>query len=215
MSKIFILSPANCSGRRAKMVLQPKSSFEAARQLHGRGLALGNLFTFLSGLYFRGKFAYASAFADPPPGCPGIMVITPCRGLLPPETLIGARHLHRFAESDLGKDIAAYTRPFYRDARRLAARLTEETRIILLGSIATGKYVNILLDAFGTRLHFPREFVGRGDMSRGALLLRCAYDSQELDYVPVEGAVVHGKKPPKLTPRRYPRLFPAEDKEPT
>jgi hypothetical protein len=195
------------------MVAHPRASFDVARKLRERGVALGDLFTFLSGLYFRGKLAYASAFADPPPGCPGIMVITPCRGLVPPETLIATRDLRRFAASDLGEDLTAYTRPFYRDARRLARSVDEQTSVVLLGSIATGKYVKILLEAFGTRLHFPSDFVGRGDMSRGGLLLRCAADRQELGYVPVEGAVLHGKKPPKLTPRRYPSLLPSDNEE--
>ncbi len=197
------------------MVLQPKACFDVARQLRERGIALGDLFTFLSGLYFRGKLAYASAFADPPPGCPGILVITPCRGLLTRDTLITSRDLRRFAACEIGESVAAYTRPFYRDAERLARRSGEKSRVILLGSIATGKYVNILLDSFGTRLHFPRDFVGRGDMSRGGLLLRSAADRRELSYLSFEGAVLHGKKPPKLTPRRYKSLFPSGDEEPT
>ena len=195
------------------MVLRPKANFDLARKLREQGVTLGDLFTFLSGLYFRGKLAYASAFADPPEGCPGILVITPCKGLLAPETLVGASDLRRFAASGVGKDVAAYTTPFSRDARRLAACVGEATRIILLGSIATGKYAKILLDSFGERLHFPRDFVGRGDMSRGGLLLRRAFDRQELEYVPMKGAVVHGKKPPKLNPRRYPRPIPSGDKE--
>ena len=82
-------------------------------------------------------------------------------------------------------------------------KLPPETGVVLLGSIATGKYVDILLHHFGKRLLFPGDFVGRGDMSRGGLLLRCAKDRQELPYVAVAGAVVKGKRPPKLEPRRY------------
>jgi hypothetical protein len=51
---------------------------------------------------------------------------------------------------------------------------------------------------FGRRLVFPSTFVGRGDMSRGGLLLRHARDGRELEYEPVVGAVRHGKRPPKL-----------------
>jgi hypothetical protein len=72
-----------------------------------------------------------------------------------------------------------------------------------LGSIATGKYVDLLLEVFDGRLLFPLEFVGRGDMSRGGLMLRCAADNIELEYAPVRGAIRHGSRPPKLTPRRY------------
>ena len=74
--------------------------------------------------------------------------------------------------------------------------------IILLGSIATGKYVNVLLASFGDRLRFPVDFVGRGDMSRGGLMLRCAADRRELPYIAVAGAIVNGKRPPKLAPRK-------------
>jgi hypothetical protein len=157
--------------------------------------------------------AYATAFADPPASCPGLLVITPCRGLLPPETRITAGDLRVFAATGIGEDIEAYVRPLSRDARRLARRAGPETEIVLLGSIATGKYLKVLLKAFGPRLRFPRDFVARGDMSRGGLLLRRAVDREELEYIPVQGAVLHGKKPPKLPPRRYPRPQIREEKE--
>ncbi|RPI99336.1 MAG: hypothetical protein EHM31_10345 [Candidatus Aminicenantes bacterium] len=203
MSRIFLLSPAHCGGRRAQMVLRRQARFDLALRLRDKGVPLGELFTFLSGLYFRGKMAYATAFADPPPSCPGVLVITPCRGLLPPETRISAADLRIFAATEIGEDIEAYIRPLSRDARRLARRAGPETEIILLGSIATGKYLNVLLKCFGSRLRFPRDFVARGDMSRGGLLLRRAEDREELEYIPAEGAVLHGTKPPKLAPRRY------------
>ena len=69
---------------------------------------------------------------------------------------------------------------------------------VLLGSVATEKYVEPLLKVFGDRLLFPSDFVGRGDMSRGGLMLRCARSGAELPYVPLLGAAVHGKRPPKL-----------------
>jgi hypothetical protein len=193
------------------MILRPEANFDLARRLQGEGVPLGELFTFLSGLYFRGKLAYALAFASPPPALPGVLVITPCRGLLPPETLISAGDLRVFGATEIGKDIAAYARPLSRNARRLARRAGPETEFVLLGSIATDKYLDVLLKAFGPRLKFPRDFVARGDMSRGGLLLRRAMDREELETIPVQGAVLHGKKPPKLAPRRYPR--PADKKE--
>ena len=70
---------------------------------------------------------------------------------------------------------------------------------VLLGSIASGKYVDVLLEVFGSRLCFPAEFAGRGDMSRGGLMLRCVASGEELGYVPLVGAERHGKRPPKLT----------------
>ena len=74
--------------------------------------------------------------------------------------------------------------------------------MVLLGSIASAKYVDILLEVFGDRLLFPVEFVGRGDMSRGGLLLRSVRAGEQLTYVPVRGAVRHGPRPPKLPPIR-------------
>lgn len=185
------------------MVVRPNAGFGIARRLRGEGVPLGELFTFLSGLYFRGKLAYASVFAKPPPFCSGIFIITPCCGLMKPDTLLTDEDLRFFASTEIGADVDAYVRPLSRDARRLARRAGPDTEIILLGSIATQKYVMVLLTCFGLRLKFPLDFVGRGDMSRGGLLLRRAQDREELDYIPVQGAVLHGKKPPKLAPRRY------------
>lgn len=71
-------------------------------------------------------------------------------------------------------------------------------RLSSLGSIATGKYVDHLLPILGSRLRFPTNFVGRGDMSRGGLMLRCVAEAEELDYLPVEGAVRRGMRAPKL-----------------
>ena len=75
-----------------------------------------------------------------------------------------------------------------------------DCEVVLLGSIASGKYVDVLQPVFGDRLVFPSAFVGRGDMSRGGLMLRCVLDGVELDYVPVAGATRRGQRPPKLEP---------------
>jgi len=80
-----------------------------------------------------------------------------------------------------------------------------DCEVVLLGSIASPKYVDALLQIFGPRLLFPADFVGRGDMSRGGLLLRHAAANVELPYVPVAGAVRHGPRPPKLAPQCPPR----------
>jgi hypothetical protein len=76
---------------------------------------------------------------------------------------------------------------------------------VLLGSIASARYVEPLLEVFGARLSVPETFAGRGDMSRGGLLLRCAATGEELVYAPAEGATRHGARPPKLDPRTRPR----------
>lgn len=205
--RIFLLSPAYAGGQRAQMILREQAQFELARKLRAkRGATIAEVFTFLSGLYFRGKIAYATAFARPARGRCGVFVITPTRGLVDAKTRIHLEDLREFAAVDIDEEDSRYRLPIERDARDLASHLPMESEVILLGSIATGKYVDVLLSAFRQKLRFPAEFVGRGDMSRGGLMLRCAADHQELAYVAVAGAIVNGKRPPKLAPRRYVKL---------
>ena len=202
-----MLSPAHSGGRRASILVSERAEFDLARQLRGPlGAPLGEVFSFLSGLYFRGKLAYARAFARPLLGAVGAYVITTNRGLLPIETPIRREDLRTFAQNgiDLGDD--RYRVPLEQTARDLRCAAVG-CEIVLLGSIATGKYIDVLLEVFGSRLHFPSEFVGRGDMSRGGLMLRCVESRQELSYVPVSGAIRRGKRPPKLQPRTVIRHF--------
>jgi hypothetical protein len=208
MSRIFLLSPANCSGIRAKQILSPNAQFPLAIELRSRrGAMLGDVFAFMSGLYFRGKLTYAMRFASPPDagnpviGC-GVQVITPNAGLRGPDTYVTHRALHAFADGDVHPGNASYRRPLEQSARALGAEIGPDCDVVLLGSVASPKYVDVLLAIFGDRLLFPIDFVGRGDMSRGGLLLRQAREGVELPYVPVLGAVVHGARPPKLPPLR-------------
>ena len=202
--RIFLLSPAYAGGERARMILSDRAEFELAQKLRSkRGAPISKVFTFLSGLYFRGKIEYATAFARPATGIPGVFVITPTRGLVDASTRIRLDDLREFATVDIHGDDRRYRAPIERDARVLAKKLPPRSEIILLGSIATGKYVNVLLASFGDRLRFPVDFVGRGDMSRGGLMLRRAADRRELPYIAMAGAIVNGKRPPKLAPRRY------------
>ncbi|MEO5720543.1 MAG: hypothetical protein ABIR71_03610 [Chthoniobacterales bacterium] len=203
-SRVFLLSPAYAGGQRAHLLLSESAQFDLARRLQSnKPPTLGEVFSFLSGLYFRGKLAYATTFAATRARDPDILVITPNRGLLPVLRPLSLAELQAFAEVDIAADDPRYRAPLERDVRKLVRRLGPKTEVILLGSIATGKYVDVLLDLIGARLLFPADFVGRGDMSRGGLLLRCAVDRRELDYIPVAGAARKGKRPPKLTPRRY------------
>ena len=202
--RIFLLSPAYAGGERARMILRDEAQFPLARKLRAKsGAPIADVFTFLSGLYFRGKIAYANAFARPVRGASGVLVITPTRGLVDARTRIRLDDLREFAGVDIHENDPRYRMPIERDARELATKLSMQSEVILLGSIATGKYVDVLLANFGERLRFPADFVGRGDMSRGGLMLRCAADRRELSYVPVGGAIMNGKRPPKLAPRRY------------
>ena len=191
MHRIFLLSPARSSGRRAQLLTRPQASFELARQVQIGAATLGEVFAFCSGLYFRGKLTYARQFARPPTGVPGIHVITPTRGLLSPDCLIGVDDLREFSGVDVDAAEPAFSIPLQSSAKAIANLACE---VVLLGSIATGKYVEVLLPLLGERLVFPREFVGRGDMSRGGLLLRCAADGQELDYTPLAGAIRKGRR---------------------
>src|SRR5687767_671116 len=186
------------------MIFSPRAGFALARRLQrGESATLGEVFTFLSGLYFRGKIAYARAFAKCEPGQCGIWVITTNRGLLNVDEPITLEELREFSDVDIDHLDPRYRKPLERSAKRIRSQLGAEVEVVLLGSISTKKYVDCLLDVFGVQLKFPIDFVGRGDMSRGGLLLRSAVDAQELEYASVLGATRRGKRPPKLTPRRY------------
>ncbi len=202
---IFLMSPAFSGGKRAQMVMREGAQFDLAQRLRAPGGApLGEVFAFLSGLYFRGKMAYVQAFARPPAGLPGALVITPTRGLVPPESRITADVLREFAEvGEVALTNARYRGPLETHARALDQAAGPGTCYVLLGSIASDKYVSVLTRILGERLLFPSDFVGRGDMSRGGLMLRAASDGPELEYAPVLGAVRTGKRPPKLQPRSW------------
>jgi hypothetical protein len=201
--RIFVLWPASCGGERARLLFAPGARFELARALRAApGVPLGLVFSFLSGLYFRGKLEYARTYARPPAGMPGVFVITSGAGLCLPEMHVQLAVLEVWAAIPIDTGETRYTEPLLRDARVLAAAMSDgRCEVVLLGSVATGKYVDLLQDVFGDRLLFPADFVGRGDMSRGGLLLRSARDRRELGYIPVAGAVRRGSRPPRLVPR--------------
>lgn len=208
--RVFLLSPARLDGERGKLLFAPSTLFPVAHALRTReGCPIGDVFRFVSGLYFRGKLAYANAFARAPERAAwmgnGALVITQNRGMVPADTRVCLEHLEAFAGTDIHANEPAFQRPFTRDARLVAEAVGEHGEVVLLGSIATAKYVEALVEVFGERLLFPRDFVGRGDMSRGGLLLRAVDAREELAYVPVKGAVRKGARPPKLEPRRRPR----------
>jgi hypothetical protein len=204
--RVFLLSPANCNGRRGAQLLSPKSQSVVAQRLNSSGgVSLGELFAFVSQLYFRGKLTYARHFAAPPEvDNPvignGVHVITTNAGLRSPDTPVTRAAIRQFAAEDIDPENRAYRRPLEQSAKALRREIGD-CDVVLLGSIASPKYVDALLQIFGPRLLFPADFVGRGDMSRGGLLLRHAAANIELPYVPVAGAVRHGPRPPKLAPQ--------------
>jgi hypothetical protein len=178
--RIFLLSPAQCGGKRAGLLLRRAAVLPLAVRLSAGGAPLGDVFAFCSGLYFRGKLAYARAFAHPEDA----LVITPDRGLVPVDEMVTAADLKRFAKVEVDAEEPRYRRPLERDARRLVASLEGASQVVLLGSLATPKYLQPLTPIFGARLRVPVEFAGLGDMSRGALLLRQARAGVELTYRP-------------------------------
>jgi hypothetical protein len=197
-SRVFLLSPANTSALRGQLLLNKDAQLELAHRIRRRGAPLGEIFSFISSLYFRGKLAYAKVFGNPPPGMPPMLVLTTSRGLLLPETTITLNELIEMSGVPIDLGDSRYREPLVRDARALSDQLPLGSKIVLLGSIATGKYVDPLLEVFGPDLLFPEKFVGRGDMSRGGLMLRCAESRLELDYVPLASAIRRGTRPPKL-----------------
>jgi hypothetical protein len=200
--RVFLLSPADCSGKRALLLQQPAPEAELGKRLRSReGVPIGEVFSFVSSLYFRGKLAYARAFARPPGGHPGVHVITPCDGLRAPESFLRVPDLRRYAGGPVDADEERYRQPLLRDLRALAPAWGE-AEVVLLGSIASSKYAELLTSVLGDRLFFPSDFVGRGDMSRGGLMLRCVEEGRELAYVPLLGAVRRGARPARLPPAR-------------
>ena len=190
---VFLLSPAYCGGRRAAILLNPRSPAITSQDLRAGRLSLGAAFAFMSGLYFRGKLTYAQRFGTP-------LVITPTRGLRPPDTPFTLALLREFAVGDVSLDDPTYRSALERDIR-LVARKMPDSPVVLLGSVASGKYVDILQPILGDRLRYPTSFVGRGDMSRGGLLLRSAASGEELTYGPLTAGVrPRGPRPPKLDP---------------
>jgi hypothetical protein len=194
MPTVFLLSPAFCGGRRAKILLNPKSEAATVLEFRSGKMTLGRAFAFMSGLYFRGKLAYAERFGD-------AFVITPTRGLQAPSLPFNLRLLREFAVGDVSVDNPDYRVALEKDVTALSRRIGKQGQVVLLGSVASGKYVDVLLPILGSRLQYPTSFIGRGDMSRGGLLLRSAASGIELEYGALEAGVrPRGPRPPKLDP---------------
>ncbi|HMJ13255.1 MAG TPA: hypothetical protein VK524_17665 [Polyangiaceae bacterium] len=160
------------------------------------------MYSFLSALYFRGKKAYAEHFGSAPEGMGAGLVITPVEGLRFLYEPVTLERLQTWSGVDIDARNPCFVEPLLNHARALEQALGESARFVLLGSVASDKYVRPLLEVFGERLLFPPDFVGRGDMSRGGLLLRAVQAGSELAYAPIAGAIRHGPRPAKLTRQR-------------
>jgi hypothetical protein len=191
--RIFLLSPAKFGGVRTSLLLRESAEFDLSVRLRQGTANIGEVYAFLSGLYFRGKLAYARAFGS-------AFVIVPGLGLLPPETVVSVDTLRKTGTIPVDEGRPDYRDPLVRAAAELAENAGPDCEFVLLGSVASTKYTEPLLEVLDGRLLFPAEFVGRGDMSRGGLMLRCIIDATELSYIQVRDASVHGKRPAKLIP---------------
>lgn len=179
MSRYFLLSPANLSGLRAKQLMSPRAKFEAARMYRSEeGVPIALAFAFMSALYFRGKITYALHFG----GIQNTFVIAPGFGLVPPDWRITEERMKVLRRTEVDANKRNYRKPLERDAKTLAERLADDDEVVLLGSVASGKYVDVIWPHLGDRLLFPAIFAGLGDMSRGGLLLRATRADRELEY---------------------------------
>jgi hypothetical protein len=212
--RVFLLSPAWCGGERAQLLFNESATFPLAERVRSEQATLGEIFSFLSGLYFRGKLAYAEAFGRPPRDVSSAIVITPCEGLRPAREIVNLARLRRFAEVPVALENSAYLDPLARDLAALKSAIGAQCSIVLLGSIASAKYVDPAIAVFGKRLLFPIDFVGRGDMSRGGLLLRSVAESRELAYAAVAESVRRGPRPARLDPKTRPKPRTAESPPP-
>src|SRR5262245_56661293 len=189
--RIFLLSPARLDGKRAHLLFHPVTMFPVARALHSTaGAPIGEVFTFLSGLYFRGKLAYAEAFARPPQGLnSGVFVITPNRGLLAPSVRMTVDDLARLAKTDIDPSARKFRKPLQQDAKALVQALGPRGQPVLLGSIVPANSVVVLFSAFRQELLFPPSSVGRGTRSRGASMLAALDPHANPATVPVPAAI--------------------------
>lgn len=185
--RIFLLSPALLTGARGRRLLAGEGPAHLVQSLaEGGRVPLGDVHAFISSLYFRGKRAYALRFGHRAHG-PSALVITPDRGLVPVDQPVDREALVAMAAVAVDPEEPRYTGPLLDSARGIQAGIGDEGRVVLLGSLATTKYLEPLGAALGDRLEVPEAFVGLGDMQRGSLLLRAVEAGRELAYVPADG----------------------------
>ncbi len=181
--RVFLLSPALLGGVRGRRILEGGGPAWLAEALAGGGrVPLGEVHTCISSLYFRGKRAYARRFGVRTTGS-AALVITPDRGLVPEDEPVDRSALARMAEVAVDPGEPRYRRPLVESAGRLAEELGPDGRVVLLGSLATPKYLEPLGSVLLRRLIVPAAFVGLGDMQRGSLLLRAVEAGEELEYL--------------------------------
>jgi hypothetical protein len=187
--RAYLLSPAHAGGKRAAMLFNTNAKFELAQRLRATGVPIGEMYSFMSPLYFRGKLTYATKFAKALSGSPAVLVITPSRGLMRPESVVKLDDVSGQQNEQLVAENPRYRDALERDLRTLSGAIGRSAHVVLLGSIATRKYIPLLAEILGDRLVVPRKFIGLGNMSRGALLLQCSRDGCELEYISASQAL--------------------------
>src|ERR1700687_5976686 len=150
-ARIFLLSPANTSGIKGQRLLSSTGESELAARLRGLGAPLGDVYRSISSLYFRGKLDYAERFQNPPRGIAGIQIITGA-GLMLPETVVTLSELRRISSTSIDAKNSQYRLPLDSALLRLREMVGNQTDIILLGSVATSKYITPITEVFRERL---------------------------------------------------------------
>ncbi len=173
---IFLLSPANLNGVRGTRLLEEKACSELAARLRSvDGATIGEIYTHISTLYFRGKLAYGLHFG----GEAATRVVVPGYGLELPSWQVDLSRAREICACPVDPQNAGYREPFARDVEALAA--SSDGPVVFLGSLATRKYLDVLVPILGKRLHHPVDFLGCGEMRRGSLLLRAVDADAELE----------------------------------
>jgi hypothetical protein len=202
MAPVFLLSPASLSGLRAKQLMSPRAQFEAAQLYRSpEGVPIAIAFAFMSALYFRGKISYALHFG----GVENTYVIAPGFGLVRADWRITEERMKVMQRTPVDVTKSNYRKPLEREAKALAKRLDTDAEVVLLGSVASGKYVDVLWPIFGERLVFPAIFAGLGDMSRGGLLLRAMRADRQLEYTSLSAPRRKDKNDPVEIARAWAR----------
>src|SRR5688500_3556149 len=130
LSTVFLLSPANLNGQRGRIVLNPKAEFPLARALRSpEGALLGELFSFVSGLYFRGKMTYAGVFGSASEA--SAFVISQGEGLRALSERVTVERLRRWGSTPIDADNPRFTEPLLEDAATLELVHDRETRFVL------------------------------------------------------------------------------------
>jgi hypothetical protein len=137
------------------MLLREQADFDLAVKLRQGTATIGEIYTFMSGLYFRGKMAYAEAFRAAPPGIPPGVVIVPGVGLVPPETAVDVGQLRTVADVPVDEGNHVYRSALLRAARLLDEYAGSACSYVLLGSIASGKYTGRSLRFLASASCFP------------------------------------------------------------